>query len=363
MPQSNLISSRRGFLRTAAASATLATFDGALPIAVAQAADSASPADAAVKALFDSLTDQQKKVICFDWDKKGYGGLPLRLHVTNNWAVSPMQIGALAKDQQALVEEIFKSVLNPGWTEKLAQQAKDDTGQHWTKDRKIAIFGTPGSGKCQCIISGFHLTFRAGSDKDSHVAFGGALSHGHQPSGFNEKPGHPGNIFWYQAQQANKVYKILDGKQQDKALVLKGMPYYEFDGKIDRTVILPDSKFERAMEPDVRFHGPKGDRPGLPIAEMTPDQKEAMRKVLTDLLEPYRKPYQDRVLQCLEKQGGLEKCHLAFFKEHTLSKEGEWDNWRLEGPAFIWYFRGYPHVHLWIHVADDPSVPVTSHFG
>jgi hypothetical protein len=35
----------------------------------------------------------------------------------------------------------------------------------------------------------------------------------------------------------------------------------------------------------------------------------------------------------------------------------------VEGPAFVWYFRGYPHVHIWIHVADDPSVPVTSHFG
>jgi hypothetical protein len=69
------------------------------------------------------------------------------------------------------------------------------------------------------------------------------------------------------------------------------------------------------------------------------------------------------VLQCLEKQGGLDKCHLIFYREHTLDKEGEWDNWRVEGPAFVWYFRGYPHVHIWIHVADDPSVPVTSHFG
>ena len=36
------------------------------------------------------------------------------------------------------------------------------------------------------------------------------------------------------------------------------------------------------------------------------------------------------------------------------------DNWRLEGPAFVWYFRGNPHVHVWVHVADDPSVKVNS---
>jgi hypothetical protein len=97
---------------------------------------------------------------------------------------------------------------------------------------------------------------------NAHTAFGGAICHGHQPSGFHEKPGHPGNIFWYQAQQAHKVYQLLDGKQQAKALLLKGMPYYEFDGKIDRTVILPDSQLDRPMEPDVRFRGTKADLPG-----------------------------------------------------------------------------------------------------
>jgi hypothetical protein len=357
---------RREFLSTVTTAATMPALGdaltGALP-AFAATAERDSAADAAVRALYESLSEPQKKVMCFDWDKKGYGGLPLRLHVTNNWAVSDMKIGALTKDQQVLVQEFQKSVLNPGWPEKLAQQARDDTGKPWTEDRKIAIFGTPGNGKCQCVISGFHLTFRAGGDRDAHAAFGGAICHGHQPSGFYEKPGHPGNIFWYQAQQAHQVYQLLDGKQQKKALVLEGMPYYEFDGKIDRTVILPESKFKRAMEPDVRFRGARADLPGLPVAEMSRDQREAMKKVLTSLLEPYRQPYQDRVLRCLDRQGGLEKCHLIFYKEHTLGKEGEWDNWRVEGPAFVWFFRGSPHVHSWIHVADDPATPVTSHFG
>jgi hypothetical protein len=361
-PSKNAAFNRRDFLKAAAtALITQNVLEATARSAVA--ADAVSPATSAVKALYDSLTDPQKKVMCFDWDKKGYGDLPLRLHVTNNWAVSSMKIGALTKDQQNLVKEIFNSVLNPGWPEKLAQQAKDDTGQPWTEDRKIAIFGKPGSGKCQCVISGFHLTFRAGETQDAHLPFGGAICHGHQPSGFNEKVGHPGNIFWYQAQKALRVYHILDGKQQQQALVVKGMPYYEFAGKIDRSVILPSSKLERALEPDVRFRGPKAELPGLPIEGLSRDQKEALSQVVFSLLEPYRPAYQKRVLSCLEKQGGLDRCHLIYYKEHTLGKEGEWDNWRLEGPAFVWYFRGYPHVHIWIHVADDPDVPVTSHFG
>jgi hypothetical protein len=156
---------RRRFFQSAAVAATSA-LGASLPgnVPRATAAPDAKPADAAVKALYDSLSEVQRKAFAFDWDRKGYGNLPLRLHVTNNWAVSNTKVGDLTKDQQALVEEILRSVLNPGWPEKLARQAKDDTGKPWTEDRKIALFGTPDSGKCQCVISGFHLTFRAGGD-------------------------------------------------------------------------------------------------------------------------------------------------------------------------------------------------------
>lgn len=329
------------------------------------AAETESDADKAVKALYESLTSAQRRVMCFDWDKRGdYGGFPLRLHVTNNWAVSPMAVESLSGDQQSLVQNVFESVLEPDWTEKLHQQAKDDTGRTWTQDRRIAIFGTPGSGRCQCVISGFHLTFRAGDERPSTAAFGGAICHGHQPSGFHEKPGHPGNIFWYQAQLAHQLYQVLDGRQRKRSLVLEGMPYYEFSGKIDRSPILPQSKFDHALEPDVRFRGKQiEDSPGLPIADLTRDQRQAMEKMLAGMLAPYRQRYRDEVTKCLTKQSGLEACHLIFYKERTLGKEGEWDNWRIEGPAFVWYFRGFPHVHLWIHVADDPTVSVTSHFG
>ena len=350
---------RRDFVAATAGAAGCALF-GAGQVQ----AETGTPADEAVTALYDSLTESQRKVMCYDWDAKGYGDLPLRLHVTNNWAVSPLAIGALTQEQQAIVEDIFLSVLQPPWPARLNQQAKDDTGQHWTQDRKIAIFGTPGSDQCQCVISGFHLTFRAGKAKNSPVAFGGAICHGHQPSGFNEKPGHPGNIFWYQAQEAHKVFQLLDGEQRRQAVVAKGMPFYDFGQGIDRSIIVPDSKPANPLEPDVRFRGSKAaDLAGLPISEMSRDQKEAMQGVLRSLLAPYRKPYQDDVMNCLDKQGGLDKCHLIFYEERTLGTNGQWDNWRIEGPAFVWYFRGFPHVHLWIHVAEQPNVPVTSHFG
>ena len=44
----------------------------------------------------------------------------------------------------------------------------------------------------------------------------------------------------------------------------------------------------------------------------------------------------------------------------TLGSDCVWDNWRLEGPLFVWHFRGSPHVHVWVNVADDPSVKLNA---
>ena len=53
---------------------------------------------------------------------------------------------------------------------------------------------------------------------------------------------------------------------------------------------------------------------------------------------------------------GLKGCSLAFYRADTLGDDSVWDNWRLEGPAFVWHYRGPPHVHVWVNVADDSGV-------
>ena len=80
-----------------------------------------------------------------------------------------------------------------------------------------------------------------------------------------------------------------------------------------------------------------------------------MQEVLRKLVEPFRQGDRDEALACLQKQGGIDACSLAFFQEGDLGKDKVWDNWRLEGPSFVWHFRGAPHVHVWVNVADDPS--------
>ena len=100
---------------------------------------------------------------------------------------------------------------------------------------------------------------------------------------------------------------------------------------------------------------------GIPVREFAADQKTHLQSVLKLLLEPFRQSDQDEVTRCLKIQGGLDFCHLAFYKEGDIGKDGLWDNWRLEGPSFVWYFRGKPHVHVWVNVADTPDVKLNSY--
>jgi hypothetical protein len=329
---------RRAFLRTVGVTAAAATAGGVPLFATAKAHAAPSPssaAETAVKGLYDSLTDEQRKAICFDWNYQDGRGL-LRTHVSNNWQITKPHIRSdfYTQKQQMIIHDIFKGMINPDWYGKMLKQLKDDTGgKEWGSDQSIAIFGKPGTSQFEFVMTGRHLTLRADGNTENHVAFGGPVFYGHAASGFNEKVHHPGNVFWHQAEMANKVYQLLDGKQQKRALVEK----------------LP-------KESAVEFHGEKGTYPGIPVVELADDQKKDLQKVLAALIEHFRQEDQDKALECLKKLGGLDKCSLAFYQEGDIGDDGEWDNWRLEGPAFVWYFRGTPHVHVWVNVADDPSV-------
>ncbi|MEX2357322.1 MAG: hypothetical protein WEE51_03265, partial [Pirellulaceae bacterium] len=78
------------------------------------------------------------------------------------------------------------------------------------------------------------------------------------------------------------------------------------------------------------------------------------------LLEPYRQSDQDEVVAALKKHGGIDACRLAFFEDKDTGNDKVWDNWRLEGPSFVWHFRGSPHVHVWVNVADSPTVELNA---
>lgn len=338
--------SRRRFVQAAGATAAAVTSAASLAPLYAKpaAADTSkkSPPETYVKKLYESLNDAQKKVMCFDWDYKDKRGV-LRTHVSNNWHITkkPIASGFYNRDQQDLIEAIFFGLYNKEWRDRILQQLKDDAGGYG-KSQNIAIFGKPGSGKFEFVMTGRHLTIRCDGDSTESYAFGGPIFYGHAARGFNEKKDHPGNVFWHQALKANALYKMLDGKQRKIAL-------------IDRA----------PQERNVHFRK-KSAIPGLRYAEMSKDQQQHLQGVLKLLLEPYRASDQKEAMQCLKAQGGLEECRLSFYqadpkgKSVDIGKDGVWDVWRLEGPAFVWYFRGCPHVHVWVNVASNPNVKIST---
>lgn len=333
---------RRAFIKSAGVAAAIAGTTPLFAVPRLQAAPSAkSAAETAVAALFETLTDDQKKQICFDWDYQDPKRGLLRTFVSNNWQITDHTIRSpfYTKKQQSLIHDVFTGMINTEWYKNFLKQLKDDTGgKEWGDEQSIAIFGKPGGDKFEFVMTGRHMTLRADGNTADHVAFGGPIFYGHAASGFNEKVHHPGNVFWNQAVAANKVFSLLDQKQQGKALIAK-----------------------RPRESAVAFRGEKCGYPGIPVGDLSDDQKKALQKVLNLLVEPFRKEDQDEAMECLKKQGGLDKCSLAFYQDGDIGDDREWDNWRLEGPSFVWYFRGEPHVHVWVNVADDPSVKTNAH--
>src|SRR5206468_33957 len=152
--------------------------------------------------LFGTLTEAQKKEVCFAWDHKDPKKGQLRSRVENNWQVTKHRILGefYTPSQRELIREVYRNLLNPEWVEKFDKQTHDDNdGEPWGTHQSIAIFGEPGTDKFEMVLTGRHMTLRADGNTGAHVAFGGQIFYGHAADGDMEGRNHKGNVFWPQA--------------------------------------------------------------------------------------------------------------------------------------------------------------------
>jgi hypothetical protein len=311
--------SRREFVRKVAGAALAGSM---LPLAGVPRRAVAAPspsnaAETAVKRFYDSLSADQRKEICFPFDHA------LRTRINANWAITKPTIDEYTKEQQAILDEIFRGVTSPEGYERFQKQMEEDYGGFG--EYHVAVFGTPGSGQFEWELTGRHMTIRADGDSVDNVAFGGPIVYGHGTG--DSKKGLPGNVFYYQTKKANEVFTALDGKQREKALLPKAPP-----------------------EAAVLLQGSSGTFPGIAIGELSRDQKELVESVMKVILAPYREDDVNEALAILKDGGGLNGLHLAFYASNDIGDDQEWDIWRLEGPTFVWHFRGAPHVHTYINI-------------
>lgn len=298
-----------------------------------------APAETSAKALYRSLSEPQRREICFDWNHQDPERGLLRTFICNHWQVTRPCIRGqfFTRAQQHLIHDTFTHLVDPGWYPRFMQQLKDDTlGHPWGTDQSIALFGNPDQGPFQFLITGRHLTLRADGNSEGRIAFGGPIFYGHQATGYYERPNHPGNVFWVQALYASRLANMLDEAQLEQAIVDK----------------LPD-------EPAIGFHSNDN---GLAVNTLAPEQLRQLEQTLAILVEPFRASDRERVMQILAEQGGLASCRLSFAREGRMSAP-MWDSWRLVGPSFVWHYRGFPHIHVWAHVAESAAVPANARGG
>ncbi len=308
---------RRDFLKAVsgialagAATSSLWTLPGAYA-----APSPTSAAETTVGRFYNSLSDEQRKTICFSFSD------PLRQKVNANWHITKPTVGNdfYNADQRKLIDEIVRNVTSPDGYERLKKQMEFDSGG--INDYSIAVFGEPGKSAFEWELTGRHLTLRADGNSVDKAAFGGPIVYGHG----EEDP--KANLFYYQTKQVNEVFHALDANQAKQALVEKA-----------------------PNEAAVALQGDSGKFPGIAVSDLTADQKGLVLKTLQVLLAPYRQEDADEAMEILKAAGGTDKLHMAFYQQGDLQNDKVWDIWRVEGPAFVWHFRGAPHVHAYINI-------------
>lgn len=277
---------------------------------------SKSAAEVAVKELYATLTDDQKKTMALPMDDSR------RTKISANWHITDAKIGDFfTESQQELIAKVVQGITSEDGYGRFQKQMKDDAGG--MKRYSIAIFGNPNEGPFEFELTGRHLTLRADGNTVPGAAFGGPIVYGHGVRGNSE-----GNLFLYQTLRANDFFQSLDGEQQKKAL-------------------LPKAPSESA----VQLRKDLSALPGIAGNDLAADQKELAANVLRDIMKPYRKEDVDEVMEIVEAGGGMDKLQFAFYQTGDLNDDKVWDVWRVEGPTLVCHFRGAPHVHAYINVA------------
>jgi hypothetical protein len=340
--------SRRVFMKAIGGTAVTLAGLQAVPRVLAPAAAkpaaseraAAKPAEALVRELFSGLSDAQKRDAVYAWNHGATATQPAtRLRFYNAAAFNGKTIGDVyTPAQQQLVERILRSIASDdNGMRQLTRGGTYDASQSLQRCGAY-IFGDPTGNQQFCwLFTGHHLTVRCDGNSEPNAAFGGPMYYGHSPDGYSER-----NIFNYQTRSVVSLFDALSGAQQTRALLN----------------VTPNEPGE--LLPSVRFRD-QGYR-GLPVSEMSADQRALVQTVMRTVLSPYRREDADEAMDLIRRNGGMERIHVAFYREANADAH-RWDFWRLEGPGFVWNYRVLPHVHTYVNIAlraPAPAAPATT---
>jgi hypothetical protein len=285
----------------------------------------ARPAEALIRELHASLSDEQKRRVVLPWNHGAANGvLPTRMRYFNNAIFTDRRIeDVYTPAQRELNQRILRGICNGEEGYRLISRGGTwDTTQSFERCGAY-IFGDPtGDNQFAWVFTGHHLTVRCDGNSESDTAFGGVMYYGHSPDGWSQR-----NIFFPQTRAVKEVFDSLNENQRRQAMARRE----------------PNERPEGVES--VQF---RNRHPGLAARELTADQRALMQQAMRTILAPYRTEDADEVMQIVRRNGGLERLHLAFYREGN--DDARWSFWRIEGPGFVWNFRVLPHVHTYVNI-------------
>lgn len=315
---------RRRFIQVASGAATALVSGGVLanPGQImaqnpAPAPKAARPAEALIRELHATLTDEQKQIVFLPWN-----------HVfckrVFNAAMNVRINQIYTQPQQELLQRIVRAISSDeAGFRRLSRNGTWDTGGGFA-GCGANFFGDMADGeKWAWVFSGHHLTVRCDGDSEPDTAFGGPMYYGHGADGHSQR-----NVFNYQTRAVTNVFDALSEQQRRRAVITSGNP-----GETPRSFAFRD------------------EHPGLAASELSGDQLRLVETVMREILSPYRREDAEEVMRIVRRNGGLPRVHLAFYRDQGATEQTRWHFWRLEGPGFVWYYRVLPHVHCYVNIA------------
>jgi hypothetical protein len=326
---------RRGFIRSVGGTASLLAVGAVAGQAPRVWADPkpapanrvARPAEELIRELYTGLTDEQKRTVVLPWNH-GAGNnnqIPTRLRMVNSPHLGHRIGQHYTQAQRELVQRILRAISSDDAGYQRITRNNTFDGSRSFDGCGAHIFGDPTNGRqFAWVFSGHHITVRCDGNSEPNAAFGGPVYYGHSPDGYSQR-----NCFYYQTRSVLSVFDALTEAQR-------------------RTAVVTGSPGEH--ESSVRFRAQGF--PGIGAGDLTADQRRLVEQVMRDILSPFRRADADEVMQIVRQNGGLERIHLAFYRDRDANDNNRWHFWRLEGPGFVWNYRVLPHVHTYVNIAQ-----------
>jgi hypothetical protein len=233
--------------------------------------------------------------------------------------------------------QILTDLLYAGLSAEGRTRVPEEFFTQWTgvHAMRVLVCGDPTAGPYQIVLTGAHLNLRLGGSSREGAAFGGPQVYGDQRG--NDQAGLPGNVYRDQFLLAHRILRNLDSSSRERAVLA-----------------------EAPVQTGVELQGRQGHFPGIAVSDLAPGEQALAAQLVDRILATYPPDDVAYAKACLHANGGVEGLFLSYYEHGEDGAIAEGQVFRLEGPAAVLYFRGYPHVHAFVNVAMDAGAPLSA---